>query len=97
MGQEPTYTAYNVGFRCAASAPQLVKQMMREQEAKAKATATKTVPHIHKHEDMNFQPPRRMKQPRGKRAQMREFIARTQKDDTKRKEKHSHGMRKEEL
>ena len=97
MGQEPEYTAYNVGFRCAASAPQLVKKMMKEREAREKATSTQEVPHQHKFGEMNFPPPRRTKQPRGKRAQMKEFIARTQKDDMKRKEVHFHGMRREEL
>ena len=98
MGQEPHYTAYNVGFRCAASAPQLVKKMMKEREAKEKATSTKHVPHQHRFEEMNFPPPKRTKHPRGKRAQMREFIARTQKEDMKRKGVHIHGgMRREEL
>lgn len=104
MGQEPTYTAHNVGFRCAASAPQLVKKM-KEKEQKA---TTKRPQRLHKFEEMAFPQPKRTKQPKGKRAQMREFMARTNKEAIKRPERvrgraqnlrnlRSPGMRREEL
>lgn len=95
IGKEPSYTAHNVGFRCAASAPQLAKKM-KEKDPRLKKPAGKRVPRLHKFEEMALQPPKRNKKVKGKRAQMREFIKRSDKK-IKKIIKHKRPMRREEL
>ncbi|KAL4220824.1 Inactive C-alpha-formylglycine-proteinrating enzyme 2 [Mactra antiquata] len=53
MGMVPHYTAHNVGFRCAASAPHLVQKMRRsDPRFKPPAeTSTRRPPKLHKRRD----------------------------------------------
>ncbi|XP_052254554.1 inactive C-alpha-formylglycine-generating enzyme 2-like [Dreissena polymorpha] len=58
MGQVPAYSAHNVGFRCAASAPHLVQRQRMTEQAKETPTTTRRPPKIHRLEEMAFPPPR---------------------------------------
>jgi hypothetical protein len=55
MGQEPTYTAHNVGFRCAASAPGIIEDLKKKDPRygnKDQASKSKRGPRIHRKSDM---------------------------------------------
>jgi len=58
MGHVPTYSAHNIGFRCAASAPHLVQQQRqkdpRYKKQQEQKTTTRRPPKLHKLEEMAF-------------------------------------------
>lgn len=54
IGHMPKYTAHNVGFRCAASAPHLVSKM--REKMKAAQSTTKRPPKLHRLEEMAYPP-----------------------------------------
>ncbi|KAL3862007.1 hypothetical protein ACJMK2_008012 [Sinanodonta woodiana] len=57
MGQAPDYTAHNVGVRCAASAPHLVKRPKQPQkQEEPKTFSTPRPPRLHKLSEMAFPP-----------------------------------------
>lgn len=54
VGQDPGYTAHNVGFRCAASAPHLVEQMRKNDprfQVTSPAPSTRRPPKLHRLKD----------------------------------------------
>ncbi|XP_045161409.2 inactive C-alpha-formylglycine-generating enzyme 2-like [Mercenaria mercenaria] len=56
MGQEPTYSAHNVGFRCAASAPHLMEDLRRKNTKYDRTTPApkrKRGPVLHRKPDLN--------------------------------------------
>lgn len=59
MGQSPSYSAHNVGFRCAASAPHLVEKQKRQKQFAKSTPAPKKRrgPVIHRRQDMYKPPP----------------------------------------
>ncbi|XP_052806736.1 inactive C-alpha-formylglycine-generating enzyme 2-like [Mya arenaria] len=60
MGQAPTYTAHNVGFRCAASAPHLVKRQRKlDPRYRKEPETTRRPPKLHRVEEMAHPPPGR--------------------------------------
>ena len=102
MGQIPTYSAHNVGFRCAASAPQLTRQVVEQQWAAIRgngSTTTASPPRKHRFEEMTLTQQRRgSKTVKDKKAKLKAFMEK----DTKRASRGTIGqsfnaMRKEEL
>ena len=58
MGQAPPYSAHNVGFRCAANAPHLVrKQREKDPRYKKSMGTTKRPPKLHRRDEMANPPP----------------------------------------
>ena len=55
MGQDPTYSAHNVGFRCAASSPDVIEDFKKKDPRYGKkdaVTETKRPRRVHRKSDM---------------------------------------------